>query len=630
MNQCLRIIVAAFLCTCTGVLLQEVHATDLTFGTISIPEAGKLYKPGESLACRFEVKNINILPAASYSCTAKITPKSGGSQVYLSTQTGSNLQPGATAVITMPEPWTTTTGNYNLELKIFFSEDINTTNNTVTIDLTVAQCCLSGSEWHKGPSMNIIKNLSSFPAGEQLQRMRPGDLIALSAYITDADILVQKCLCITGTDTAVSQTPYGPYADNVSYVWSIQGPGKLIEPDGNERSSVLYELPLCDTNPVRIECRVRNDASTTKMRDEELLATAVIHFTVGARLPDDPGSSNDIGNARFLGVELQITPFVKPSDEIIETVNKSQCTPQPPQWLEKSPLAGGFDIRQKTSTVTCPDYAVLLFAERNDLDSMITSCNAFESQPCPVAENPKGSLQSDAVHYTWKIKSGKGLFPLGNEGACVVFVRSKSENAVIECEITDSKTQFKDVQTVQLSANAVRQRSPRAYVGVGNIAYEKFWINWGDYAQLLDAALQAKTWYETVGYEVEFESYATRASAAKILENPCYQAFWIVGHGASESGRAGVIEMSDDRDFTPNNITTASNRAFNCPKHPFVREAVLMGCYSGRGSWGSRFFSARVYGFQGALINARWLIHEVLNWEKDKHFPPIPHDLRVP
>jgi len=294
------------------------------------------------------------------------------------------------------------------------------------IDLTVAQCCLSNSEWHKGPSMNIIKNLSTFPTGEQLQRMRPGDLIALSSYVTDADILVQKCICINGSDTSVSQTPYGPYADKVHYSWTLQGPGKLIEPSGSERSSALYEIPLCDTNPVRIECRVRNDATNAKALDEELLATVVIHFTVGARLPDDPGSSNDIGNARFLGVEMQITPFIKPGNEIIETLTKSQCTPQPPQWLEKSPLAAGYDIQQKTSDITCPDYVVLLYAERNDLDSMITSCNALESQTCPVAENPKGSLQSDAVSYTWKVKSGKGVFPLGNQGACVVFyVRSR-------------------------------------------------------------------------------------------------------------------------------------------------------------------------------------------------------------
>ena len=35
---------------------------------------------------------------------------------------------------------------------------------------------------------------------------------------------------------------------------------------------------------------------------------------------------------------------------------------------------------------------------------------------------------------------------------------------------------------------------------------------------------------------------------------------------------------------------------------------------------GSDFFSARVYGFQGALINARWLIHEVLIGKKRQTF----------
>lgn len=612
------------------VLIPVAKATDLTFGQVFSPVNGTTYKPGETIDISFEVKNINVLTAESYYCTATISPKSGGSPVFSSTQEAVNLLPNATKTITMPQTWLTVTGNYSIELKIFFGDDINLTNNTFSYDLTVAQCCLSKSLWRKGNAMTIVKNLSVFPSGEQLQRMRPGDLIAISSYVEDADNLIQQCLCISGNDTLISEKSFGPYADKVGYTWTLNGPGKLIEPEGNEDNTILYEIPLCDTNPVEIQCRVRNTGAGGKAADEDLLGTVSFKFNVGIKLAADPNSDNDIGNARFFSVIPQIVPFSPKSNEIIEEIKQSDCVATPPIWLDLTPVTSVLTIKEKTSDITCPDYLTLLSAEYVDMDSVITACTTNEGVQCPVVEPPKGEKQSDVIRYTWRLKSGKGTFPLGNQGASVAFLRSKSEDAEIECEIIDSRTQFADNQTIHISAKTVRQRKPKAYIGVGNIAYEALWINWGDNAQLLDAALIAQQWYEKAGYEVEFDPYATRQSATKILENSCIQAFWIIGHGANESGRAGIVEMSDEKDFVPNDISNASKRKFECAVHPFVREAVLMGCYSARGRWGSKFFSARVHGFPGALINARWFFHEVLNWEKDKHFPPEAHDLRIP
>lgn len=610
--------------------IPSSKATDLTFGQIFSPVNGTTYKPGETINVSFEVKNINVLTAESYYCTATITPKSGGSPIFSSIQEAVNLLPGGTKTITMPQTWLTVVGDYSIDLKIFFGDDINLSNNNMSYNLTVAQCCLSKSLWRKGNAMTIVKNLSIFPAGEQLQRMRPGDLIAISSYVEDGDNLIQQCLCISGDDTLVSEKSFGPYADKVGYLWTLNGPGKLIEPDGNEDNTILYEIPLCDTNPVEIQCRVRNSAEGGKALDEDLLGTVSLRFNVGAKLAPDPSSDNEIGTARFFSVVPQIVPFSPKSNEIIEEIKQSECVAMPPVWLDLTPITQVLTIKEKNSDITCPDYMTLLSAEYGDMDSVITACTSNEGVQCPAVEPPKGEKQSDVVQYTWRLKSGKGMFPLGNQGASVVFLRSKSEDAEVECQIVDSKTQFTDKQTVTISAKTLRQRKPKAYIGVGNIAYEALWVNWGDNAQLLDAALIAQQWYEKAGYEVEFEPYATRLSATRVLENPCIQAFWIVGHGANESGRAGVIEMTDEKDFSPNDVSSASKRAFKCDVHPFVREAVLMGCYSARGRWGSKIFSARVHGFPGALINARWFFHEVLNWEKDKHFPPEAHDLRIP
>lgn len=608
---------------------RDSFCTDLTFGTIISPIAGNSYKSNENLSFSFEVKNINILPAELYSCSASIVPKGGGTAVYISSQEATNLQPGATRTITMPQQWLTVAGNYTVLLSIAFSEDINVANNIMVFDISIAQCCLSDSRWSKGNALTIVRNLSLFPSGEQLQKMRPGDLIGISCYVQDADNLIQRCMCINGNDTLISEKSFGPYADNVVYVWSLTGAGKLIEGEGSEKNSILYEIPLCDTNPVTIECRVRNP-NNIKAVDEELVGSVLLRFSLSARIPDDPSSDNEIGNARSFLVTPQIAPFSPHSNEVIETIQQTDCVPAVPQWYDYSPITQQLAIRQKTSDITCPDYLVILSAEYVDYDSVVTACSAQEGQLCPVADAPFGKKYPDALHYVWKIKSGKGAFPLGNEGASVVFQRSKSEDAEIECEITDSKGQYADKQTIIINAKTVRQRNPKAYIGVGNISYDALGIDWGDNAQLLDAALVAQKWYETVGYEVEFDPYATRASASKVLENSCIQAFWIVGHGSNESGRKGVIDMTDGKDFMVNDVAAASRRKFQCPKHPFVREAILMGCYSARANWASAFFSSRVHGFQGALFNARWLIHEVLNWEKDKHYPPSPHDLRVP
>ena len=120
--------------------------------------------------------------------------------------------------------------------------------------------------------------------------------------------------------------------------------------------------------------------------------------------------------------------------------------------------AGGFDIRQRPLQLACPGLCCPLVHENDPGFYSYLLLNAFESI-LPRGRKSKGSLSVRCRTLYLENKIRKGL-ALGNEGACVVFVRSKSENAVIECEITDSKTNLR-CQTVQLfSANAVRQPQP--------------------------------------------------------------------------------------------------------------------------------------------------------------------------
>ncbi|GAB1431202.1 hypothetical protein MASR2M18_20370 [Ignavibacteria bacterium] len=622
----IRLPVILLLLTLAGATSQ---ATDLTFGKIISPAAGQKLAADSPIAFIFEVKNINILPADMYSVYAKITDKSNGTIVFADTVTGRDIAPGATQSLTMPKQWLSTEGNFTAEIKISYSQDIYVTNNTVLIELSVAPCCFGFDKWRRGSAINIIQNLNIFPNGEQLQRMRPGDVIAISSIVEDYDMLQQTCVCVVNGDSLKTTKYIGPYQDNIEYEWTLSGPGKLIQPDISTKSAILYEIPLCDTSPAMIQCVIRNSANSSKADDESISGGVILHFRIGPNLP--PVNKRDIGNARFLSVIPTIDSLKKKDDEILKSIVASKCEPQPPEWLQKTPITVG-DIKTKASDLTCPDYLILLYAAGDDIDSLNWNCRPDSNDFCPASNAVKGQLQPDALRYTWRLAGGKGTFPLGNTGQCVAFWRSK-DTALIECEISDSRGQYTDEKIIR-KIHIGKSRNPKAYIGIGDISYTKLFINWGDYQQLEETALLANEYYTNAGYQTEFDATAVtnpNQSIRRALLDPCVQAVWIVGHGTDEDSQyKGTIELSDGNNFMPFHISKAANDAFNCAKHPFLRELVLMGCYSALAKWSNKLFSARVYGFSGALINARWFIHESYNWEKEQHFPPAPHDLRMP
>ncbi len=610
--------------------LVKVYATDLTFGEIISPADGQKLNANQFLSITFQVKNINVLPANSYMVIAVITSKTDNKKVYESSVSGADIVPGTTQTLSMPQQWLMEFGTFSLELHIAFAQDINPANNNKIIELAVSPCCFGIERWRRGPAPMIFRNLNIFPKGEQLQRMRPGDLIAVSAYVQDFDMLEQNCVCVVNGDSLRTTRFAGPYQDQISYTWSLSGPGKLIQPEGNERSAVLYEIPLCDTSPAIIQCTVANTTNSDKAADEIMKGGVMFHFSVAPNLL--PANSRDIGNARFLSVIPTIDTFKAGNDELLEPSAKTSCTPDSPQWLQSAPLSAN-SIQSKSSDLTCPDYLALLYVTADDFDSLLWRCDASENDACRTSRSPITHIQSDALQYDWSLVGGSGVFPLGYTGQCVVFWRAKNDTALVQCRITDSRLQYKDEQII-LTKHVGKAKNPKAYIGVGNISYSKLGINFGDNKQLEDAALLADKSYSKVGYDVDFDAYAAlvpNQSVQRALRDPCTQAVWIVGHGTNEDSQfKGTIELSDEKSFTPYIITKAAKDAFTCNKHPFLRELVLMGCYSGLAKWGNATFSSRIYGFPGQLWNARWFMHEVYNWEQDQHFPPEAHDLRVP
>ena len=118
---------------------------------------------------------------------------------------------------------------------------------------TTTECGLS-YEWCKGPSIKV-KSYGFYPdndAKDVLNDFRPGDLIGISAFATDFDYLMQRCLCPEGLE--FKKHPINP--DEVFYDWELKsigrgGHGSLItDPDPASikffQPEILF-IPFCLT-----------------------------------------------------------------------------------------------------------------------------------------------------------------------------------------------------------------------------------------------------------------------------------------------------------------------------------------------------------------------------------------------
>jgi hypothetical protein len=282
----------------------------------------------------------------------------------------------------------------------------------------------------------------------------------------------------------------------------------------------------------------------------------------------------------------------------------------------------------------CPDYLALLSVTVNDVDRYDLTCSPQSQQCLPPPAQTRQT--ADALHYRWDVIEGRGSFPLGQDGPAVAFRRSKSEDASIQCRVTDSGSQFQDgdrnVYTV-----VIRGKPPRAYVGVGNTDLGGIRPNPLKRNDAVLAAAVAAQKYRDAGYEVTYDSEATRDSVVQALRSPCLQAIWIHGHGSP--GQVRLKNASDGSAVYFNYVIPSSTAhlAFYCPegiegaRHPFLREIVALGCETADYHWGEGMVCGHYEAFDRVLYFGELgsqLGRRPLDWEIDEHRPLRAHDLR--
>jgi hypothetical protein len=474
------------------------------------------------------------------------------------------------------------------------------------------QPCELSFNWEPGAAIKIVRPLAWWPNSE-LNRMRPGDVIAFSLLAEDRDNLTQTCSGCDGQQTVVS----APCEDLVVYDWYLRKgtvDGRIVSVDNARGSAILYQIPRCGlrlpgtTSRDTLECLISNAVTGGKAYEWWGSVPRVIITMSGC-----DSSTIQVAITADMGTGFP--------DQIVFGGGQNACLPSGPIWDNETPLAIAA-IQQSEVEDFCPDYLTLLSVTAGDLDRYSLTCSPQRSG-CLA---PPGQTRStvDVLHYSWSLTDGRGSFPLGRDGPAVVFRKSRSEDATAVCSITESGTQFKDELVPRgVVRTVIKAKPPRAFVVVGD-------NNTGDLpnpiklADALRAAEVARTQYQDAGYEVTLSLNATVDTTAAVLKSPCYQAVWINGHGGPS--RMKLNPGGDDPYFRDLDLWMP----FLCP-NPFVRELVALGCQSYSPFWDMAMVCGRSYSFcydlyvgeEGSRLGRR-----PLDWERDVHRPIRAHDLR--
>ncbi|MDI6809777.1 MAG: SdrD B-like domain-containing protein [Candidatus Eisenbacteria bacterium] len=476
--------------------------------------------------------------------------------------------------------------------------------------------CDLAYKWRKGPPIQVIRDFQYWPPDDTLRHMRPGDVIGISLIGEDYDFLVQKCVDCRG-DSVVKK--WGPYSDLLEYEWKLTGPGTLIKPSGLiEATAVMYQIPICDwqdeyeVKVALIDLSIKNQSAGAKALDDSLYAGRLVVSMIKDCTSPLPGG------IRVLIGKGSGSPK---EPEQIEEFELGTCLPQQPIWERRDPISAA-DILVDEAPNLCPDYLTLLSVLAADVDSVSLSCVDYEPYCVPESAT---ILPLDPLRYTWSLEEGKGSFPLGTAGATVVFRRSRSAGAKVRCTIRDSQTQFIDYEVIK-DINITKAKPPQAFVGVGDIQAKPGGIPTGiPLWSLRDAAEEAEKKYASAGYAVTVSLEATQDKVKEVVQNSCYQALWITGHGWG-----GSIDLSGGKGFGPAAVDEWSFEKWGCYHSPFIREMVLLGCKTYTHKWKSRFVCALLHTFNHLLIaaEAAGLIGlDPYTWEVTEHFPPPAHNL---
>lgn len=457
--------------------------------------------------------------------------------------------------------------------------------------------CTIPYEWHRGPAIKVLK-YGSYPSGiRTLSFMRPGDLIGFSVLAEDLDILVQKCVCPTGTDIK----KHKPTPDRVQYEWQIEGPGKLIQVGGSESNSVLYQVPYCLTDqdannlePDKITVRI---TGAGKAEDEAVRVVFDIKKSVRVS-PYVEVTTRDV----VLNIEGKILD--EPKDEKIEESPGPCCVYEEPYWMEGTPL----DVEKTNITIRMapenyPDNLALLHAMAHDGDVLVLRC---DHQGRLIEEKLENVY--DDCKIKWSVIKGVGDFPLGDEGPAVVFRHSSvggglKNDVVLQCTITDSGTEFSDTPPPQtLTKSHAPRLKPLALIGIGDYSTIAFEESHKEFIKQVGE--NARKNYETAGYDVLFYEEIDRDQLRRSFQNPRLQAAMLMGHGTADG-----LTLPRSGAFVPGDIGAWTGDKWGCKAgnnslHPALQELILLGCNMRQANWSAYVFSLwQYFGFNEKIVS---------------------------
>ena len=470
--------------------------------------------------------------------------------------------------------------------------------------------CTTEDEYLPGEGFRVQSNLSCFPGGNALAGyMQRGDVIAVSAEVTDKDYIRHRCIC--GEDT--TSTLWGPYQDNVNYDWTLTGEGKLLVPD-DMCGTVLYELPVCITSDftATVNLKVRN-GNMSMAADEEISGSVTIRVTACPTRVYPEGMTPDWSSS-CLKVDISENPLGSGEDGDLDTQEDAECYPEEISFSIASEIHVPEGIRVTEGEFCKPDYAVLLSADAFDYDLYVLKC---EGEGGCESEDSVATIFYDPLKYEWSLESGSGEFPLGSQGKSVVFHKSRSEGATIKCMISNTDLKSND-PSKELTTSLEAAEKPKAFVGLGDdeatFTVGKVILEWwyekpvyvGRNSTFFSAAESMKNSLENAGYDVEFWEHVSRIDITHATQDPIYQAFAIVGHGSGGAmNMAGTDERVGTIRYTSAILVANNEEAYDCAESPRIRDLQLIGCEALRGNWSDGLHcGARLHGWRTTKLTA--------------------------
>lgn len=534
-----------------------------------------------------------------------------GQTVYSYTQDETTLAPFTERTVTAEQTFSPqTSGTYVARATVLYGSEIDPPDNAISLIFEALRPgCEAGETWHAGPALVIQQPLRIWPDTPSIgDKFRPGDVIGISALVTDMDLLEQSCGCAE-EDTS---TLRGPYPDDVSYEWSLEGPGTIVKAEGGSSSSVMYQMPVCPVPLVfsaTVTLRVRNGGG--KAGDAEISGSVTFNFSI-ARIYSTEFTPT------WEPYTFAVGPFIQQlspqADVPAEGRSGRACSPLPPTWEKGGGISVARGIETTSAPFLCPEYLTLAQVRATDIDNYRLIC---EESPTTCSPNDTiNNTSADHLTYQWSTIGGGGELVLPTNGPSIAVRRSASKPTILQCVINDGGAQADD-DPVTVLDTLPPVGKPKAFVGLGDdegtsvskigSAIYDYWLGDGNAelpyggrsAEIRSAWQTMVDHYESAGYEVIADDSMLVGEFEPVFLNPCIKVFAFVGHGAS--GNINMARMDVGGWNVPSrsasHVAAITQREFNCPKSPFLIDVVMLACETMKGSWNNIQVYGRSHGY---------------------------------